>query len=87
MLRRLVLLTGIAALAAWFFRWRRGPEPVSELSADPAEELRRKLDETRATSEPAPSVDVSGDLDARRREVHDRARAAVDEMQQPPPAD
>ena len=87
MWRRLVLLTGIAALLAWFLRWRRGPELVpSELeAADPADELRRKLDETRTLSEPEPPPAPGGDLEARRRDVHDRGRAAVDEMQQPPP--
>ena len=75
----------------------------SETAGDPAEELRRKLDETKgrgegsetdAAPEPAnadaPPEPPRGDappiptsveeLDAKRREVHDRARAAADEM-------
>ena len=88
MWRRLVVLTGIAALLTWFFRWRHGPERVSVdvgTGTDPADELRQKLDETRARSEPDPSRAPEGDLDARRREVHERGRSAVDEMQLPPP--
>jgi hypothetical protein len=84
MWRRLFVLAALAALAAYFFRRRVPAAPFVEVS-DPADELRRKLDETRA----AALVDEDGgdspvaDLDARRREVHDRARAAVDEMRGP----
>jgi len=78
MLRRLLLLTGLAALVAYLLRRR----PVSGMGSghdvDPAEELRRKLDETRDRVEP--EVELSDDLDARRREVHKRARASADEM-------
>lgn len=79
MWRRLFLLVGLAALAAYFFR-RRVPAPSPAPAVDPADELRRKLDEARASE-----VDDGGDspfanLDARRRDVHERARAAVDEM-------
>lgn len=86
MWRRLLVLTGLAALAAWLLRRRTPVEPYVEgrldaFSTDPAEELRRKLDETRgrASDEEAPAP-AAGDLDGRRREVHDRARAAADEM-------
>ena len=81
MWRRLFVLAALAALAAYFFR-RRVPVALPAPAVDPADELRRKLDETRA----AEPVDPDGgdspvaDLDARRREVHERARAAVDEM-------
>jgi hypothetical protein len=57
-------------------RRRRSPEAPA---ADPAGELRRKLDETReppAWDAPEPA----DDLDARRRSVHERARQAADEM-------
>ena len=51
----------------------------------PSEELRRKLDEVRESEGAqagAEAEDVTpADLDARRRDVHERARAAVDEMQ------
>jgi hypothetical protein len=76
---------------ALFGFWRRRRD-VSETSADPrAEELRRKLAESRAIveerdefegaeltvdrAEPAPE-----DPDARRRAVHEAARETVEEM-------
>jgi len=79
MWRRLLVLTGLAALVAYVLR-RRPAAPATEPDADPADELRRKLDETRARAEPEPDVELTEDLDERRREVHDRARAAADEM-------
>ncbi len=67
--------------AAWLYRRLRGDEPRSQ--ADPAEELRRTLAESRMP-EPAPETDpkpeAEGALDERRRAVHDRGRAAIDEM-------
>jgi hypothetical protein len=102
------------AIWLWLRRGARRPEPVVEVpstvdpagtdaTGDPAEELRRKLDETKGRSEgsetdaapeppsgDAPAEPLSGEappvpasveeLDAKRREVHDRARAAADEM-------
>ena len=81
MWRRLLVLTGLAALAAWFLR-RRTPARES-IEADPADELRRKLDETRAQSDE--TKEPATDLDERRREVHERGRAATEEMQRPTP--
>jgi hypothetical protein len=64
------------AFAAW--RWRRHSRPAAE--ADPAESLRAKLEESRAAAEPeAPPVD-EGDPDARRRSVHEDARARIEEL-------
>ena len=83
MWRRLLIVTGLAALAAYFLRRRPAAAPVVEV--DPAEELRRKLDEVKASegAEDGAEADDTpvADLDARRRDVHERARAAVDEMQ------
>jgi hypothetical protein len=75
---------GIRALLRW---WKRRREqqatPAAAPVADPADELRRKLAETRADDEadageagdaPAPSVAD------RRADVHDAGRAALDEM-------
>jgi hypothetical protein len=84
MWRRLLVLTGLAALVAYVLR-RRPAQAVSEPSVDPAEELRRKLDETRAQAEPEPETALSDDLAERRRQVHERARAARDEMRGPNP--
>jgi hypothetical protein len=67
---------------AWLFRRRKKNEPA----ADPAEELKRKLEESRATDpepepEPAPPVaQPERPLDERRDEVHRRARESIDRM-------
>jgi hypothetical protein len=79
MFRRLLVLTGLVALVAYILRRRNVPSVTAEPDVDPAEELRRKLDETRARAEPE-AAELSDDLDARRREVHERARASADEM-------
>jgi hypothetical protein len=79
MWRRLLVLTGLVALAAYLLRRRPVPAVAVGPDVDPAEELRRKLDETRARAEPE-AAELSDDLDARRREVHERARASTDEM-------
>jgi hypothetical protein len=86
-----------AAAAVAYGLVRRRPAPVltePELEGpDPrAEELREKLaasrelaaerDEFEAGETPVDAVDAAEDVDARRREVHERGRAAVDEMQQ-----
>lgn len=83
MWRRLLLLSGLAAFAAYVLRRRPLVEPYAEgrlegLVEDPADELRRKLDEAR--SREAEPAELTDDLEARRRAVHDRARASADEM-------
>ena len=79
MFRRLLVLTGLVALAAYLLRRRPAAAAAVEPDVDPAEELRRKLDQTRARAEPE-AAELSDDLDSRRREVHERARASTDEM-------
>jgi hypothetical protein len=83
MWRRLLIVTGLAALAAYFLRRHRPAAVSPAVDVDPAEELRQKLEEARDRDEPEPSDE--GELDARRRDVHDRARAAADEMQRSSP--
>ena len=65
------------AFAAWHWRRRRQPP----LEADPAESLRAKLEESRASAEPhpEPSTEEAGP-DARRRSIHEDARARIDEL-------
>jgi hypothetical protein len=78
-----MVVLGLAAFASYFLR-RRVPAPPPAAEVDPSEELRRKLKETRASDEePAATESPVADLDARRREVHARARAVVDEMHGP----
>jgi hypothetical protein len=115
MRRRFFWLLALAGVV-WLYlrRGARRPQPVDRVppAGDPAEELRRKLDETKhrepqtsypaepepdpadvlgveqprsdpaepaAPTEPLPPV-VSEDLEARRREIHEQARSAADEM-------
>jgi hypothetical protein len=78
MWRRLLVLTGLAALVAYVLRRRPAATPPVH-DVDPSDELRRKLDETRSRAD-AEAADLTDDLDARRREVHERGRAAADEM-------
>jgi hypothetical protein len=80
------LLTWIAGAAGGLAAYRAvnrrkaAPEPVTA-EVDPAQELRAKLAEARA--EPEPEAEAApGDLDARRRDVHEQARAAIDEMRE-----
>lgn len=95
MQRRLLAWLGCAFGAAWLLRRLRArPQPA----ADPADELRQKLHESReevaVAPEPEPEPEPPPEqpaaeepesepdppLEDRRRAVHDRARAAIDQM-------
>ena len=111
MRRRLLFLLALAGVL-WLYLRRSGRRP-QPFDSGPADELRRKLDETsdrlgekagdasealRDTAEEAgqklddakervadeasglAETSVTEDLDAKRREVHERARETVDEM-------
>ena len=76
---------------AWLFRWRRKPAAVAAPEADPAEELKRKLAQSRA-AEPEPEAEPEAEapaapLEDRRRAVHERARAAIESMRGEPKAE
>ena len=84
-MRRLLALLGVFALAWAWLKHRGKPEAPGEI--DPrADELRRRLDESRAPAEDEPAAHdlTSGatpvDADERRRDVHARGRSAIDEM-------
>ena len=74
-------LAGFAGGAAVYRLFRRRP-PAAAPAADPAAELKAKLAEARGT-EAAEEGPAEAGVEARRRSVHDRARAAIDEMQGP----
>ncbi len=81
----LVVTVGIGALARRLKR-RREPalvEPVYPPAAadDPADELRRKLAESRAEEEaPEPPEPPEETVEERRADVHGQGRAALDNM-------
>ena len=82
-MRRFLTWLGVAAGAMMIFKWRfrrRRPEPAP--AVDPADELKRKLAETRVEEPAAESEpeELSESLAERRRAVHDKARAAIDDM-------
>ena len=70
--RLLALIAGGLGLRV-LLRRRMRPAAVAE----PADELRAKLAETRV-DEPEPSA--NGSVDSRRADVHERARRAIDEL-------
>jgi len=85
--RRFTALAGILGFTWWRSRKKRAvlaPPPPAQ--PDPADELRAKLadardaddrDEFESGEKP---VDEAADVDAKRREAHERARAATDDL-------
>jgi hypothetical protein len=85
-------LAGVVGGAAVYRAFRRHSAPVREPDTR-ADELRAKLAQAREAGDDRESfeagetpvdqaeVPMTDDLDARRRSVHDKARAAIDEMQ------
>ncbi len=86
--RAIAWLAGAAGLGVVLYRRLRRRPPEPEAAAGPAEELRRKLDESRAAPsepvapepEPAPPEPAEPSVAERRRGVHERGRAAIDAM-------
>jgi len=86
--RKLIKLAIVAFGIRAFLRWRKGRHetaqsttPPPEPASDPADELRRKLaesrdDDTAVEADAAPAVAVAD----RRSDVHDQGRATLDEM-------
>ncbi len=83
-------LVSIAALARVLARRRRDERRAAEPQAvaqDPAEELRRKLSETReaaGANEPSGPPEPTESLEERRSRVHAKAQEAIDAMQDAP---
>jgi hypothetical protein len=88
--RKLIKLAIVALGIHAFRRWRKSRKdgqagaPTAEPAADPADELRQKLAESRDDVVPEevdepPAASVSD----RRAEVHEQGRATLDEMKSP----
>ncbi|MDQ2982900.1 MAG: hypothetical protein M3R70_03090 [Actinomycetota bacterium] len=92
MRHRLAWVSGAIGGLAVVRLLRRRPKPVPGAEPDPrAEELRQKLDESREVVADPEELDeaetpvdeveaLPGDLDERRRQVHERARARAARM-------
>jgi len=87
----LVVSLGIAAVLRKLRRRSRQAEDVAETGAaappetgaedDPADELRRKLAESRVDAESSePSASEAATVEERRTNVHDEGRSTLDEM-------
>ena len=77
MKRLLAVLAGGLGIGALLRRRRRRAEPPAP---PPAEVLREKLAESRAAETETVTAPEEGDLDARRRDVHERARQSLDDL-------
>ena len=86
--RRLSALGGILGWTWWRSRTKRAvlmPPPPAQ-QPDPADELRAKLAEARDADDRdefesgEKPVDEAPDVDSKRRDAHDRARAAIDDL-------
>jgi predicted lipid-binding transport protein (Tim44 family) len=83
--RRLIQIALVALGIRAFLRWRKrrkaeavAPAPAAQ---DPADELRQKLAENRTegpAEEPPAAPDAT--VEDRRAEVHEQARATIDDM-------
>ena len=85
-MRKLIKLALVALGIRAFLRWlKRRRETAAtptavEPAADPADELRRKLAETREEEAPADATEPPAAVADRRAEVHEQGRATLDEM-------
>jgi hypothetical protein len=81
MRRRLTWLLVTLGIVALVRRLRRKPEAELETpETDPADELRRKLADSRSDEEMSPPEPPEATVEERRGDVHEQARAALDEM-------
>ena len=86
-MRKLIKLALVALGIHAFRRWRKSRKdaqtgaPRVEATADPADELRRKLADSRDDGAPeAVDEPPAASVADRRAEVHEEGRAALDEM-------
>jgi hypothetical protein len=83
LVRWTIVTVGIAALVRWLRgrRAERARHAPGEAAGDPADELRRKLAESRSTDDlEATSTSPVETVEERRADVHEQARATLSEM-------
>jgi hypothetical protein len=85
--RRLIKIALVALGIRAFLRWRKSRQDERESlpaapqqDADPADELRQKLAESREEETVAASEPTSAAVADRRTEVHEQGRSALDQM-------
>jgi hypothetical protein len=84
--RKLIKLAIVALGIHAFRRWRKSRKetqagaPAVESTADPADELRRKLAESRDDVVPDDDEPPAASVVDRRADVHEQGRAVLDEM-------
>jgi hypothetical protein len=86
--RKLIKIALVALGIRAFLRWRKSrneatqaTRPPPEPASDPADELRRKLAESREDDTPLETdAPPAGAVADRRADVHEQGRATVDEM-------
>ena len=99
MRRGLTWLGGALGLAAWLRLRRRSSGTFERRDSDPADELRAKLDQARAAPDdrdafdaapvqtaqrqPVDEVEQPRSIEERRRAIHEQAKRALGEMNQP----
>jgi hypothetical protein len=85
--RRVTALAGILGFTWWKSRRKRAVLTPPPHQPDPADELRAKLAEARDADDRddfesgEKPVDEAADVETKRRDAHDRARAAMDDLQ------
>jgi hypothetical protein len=85
--RRLIKIALVALGIRAFLRWRKRRQEEREMipaapgeDADPADELRQKLAESREDEPAASSEPPAAEVAERRAEVHEQGRSALDQM-------
>jgi hypothetical protein len=87
MKRLLALLAGGLGLGALLRRHSRAAKPAPAPAPSPADDLRAKLDASKAPVEEQAAEQASvetEDVDARRADVHARARQVIDDLGETP---
>ena len=75
-----LVVLGIAAFMHWRNRRKQEASEPWSVAADPADDLRRKLAESREDEPAEPTTTPEESVEERRAEVHHQGRSALEEM-------